>query len=83
MSDITTTTQDATLAIAVRTQTFATDLIERMQARLSDEEGQTAAEYMGILMIIGLVIAALISLKIDQKIKTGVGDALSKISGGK
>lgn len=80
MSDITTTTQDATLSLAVRTQSYAHDLLERMQARLADEEGQTAAEYMGILMIIGIIIGALVQFKVGQKIANGVGGALSDIS---
>ena len=81
MSHITTTAQDATLELAVRSQTYVADLVERMQARLADEEGQTAAEYMGILLIVGTIIAALIKLKIGDKVKTGVDDAIKQIAG--
>lgn len=75
-----TTTQDAGLSLAVRTQTFAHDLLERVQARLADDRGQTAAEYMGILMIIGIIIGALVQFHIGDKIAHGVSGALSDIS---
>lgn len=79
-TSLTTTTQDATLSLAVRTQTYAHDLLERMQARLADEEGQTAAEYMGILMIIGIIIGALVQFDVGEKIVNGVKGALTDIS---
>ncbi|HEX8102790.1 MAG TPA: hypothetical protein VF533_09270 [Solirubrobacteraceae bacterium] len=79
-STITTVATDATRSLAVRTQTVAHDLVERLQARLADEEGQTAAEYMGILMIIGIIIGALVQFKVGDKIVHGVGGALSDIS---
>ncbi len=79
-TSLTTTTQDATLSLAVRTQLFAQDLLERAQARLSEDRGQTAAEYMGILMIIGIIIGALVQFDVGQKIVNGVKGALTDIS---
>ena len=81
MSSITTTTQDATLELAVRSQTYVADLVERMQARLADEEGQTAAEYMGILLIVGTIIAAIIKLKLHERIGKAVDGAITSMGG--
>ena len=77
MSNITTTAQDASLELAVRTQTFTHDLVERMQARLADNRGQTAAEYMGILLIVGTVIAAIFTLGLPGRISRSITKALT------
>ena len=79
MSSITTTAQDSSLELAVRTQTFAHDLVERMQARLADNRGQTAAEYMGILLIVGTIIAAIISLGLHTRVSNTITEALDKM----
>ena len=79
MSNITTTAQDTSLELAVRTQTFMHDLVERMTTRLEENRGQTAAEYMGILLIVGTVIAGLIAIGIPGKVSKAATDALGKM----
>ncbi len=83
MSSITTTAQDTSLELAVRGQNFVADLVERMQTRLSDERGQTAAEYMGILVIIAAIIVAITGLNLDTKIRDAVETAINSIAGKK
>ena len=83
MSTITSTAQDASLELAVRSQNLVGDLVERVQTRLAREEGQTAAEYMGILLIIGTIIAAIIGLNLNTKISGFVDKAINQIAGGK
>ncbi len=46
------------------------------------EEGQTALEYVGILLIVGLIIAAITALGVPGQVGTKVTEALGKIFGG-
>ena len=49
---------------------------------LSEERGQTAAEYMGILLVVAVIIGALIAADVDGKIAKAAGDMVDKIAGG-
>jgi len=78
MSDIITTAQDAGREAAIRVRVAMHDLAERAK----EQRGQTAAEYMGILLVISLIIAALFTSSIDEKIVNGVGDLIKDIGNG-
>ena len=58
------------------------ELWVRMQTRLSEERGQTAAEYMGILFIVAIIIGAIVALKIHKDIAQAADDLIKDISGG-
>ena len=81
MSNLTTAAQDTSLELAVRGQNAITDLVARMEARLADEEGQTAAEYMGLVLVVAAVIAALLSANIGGDIVKKIKDAIAGIGG--
>ena len=53
------------------------ELVERAK----DQQGQTAAEYMGILLIISLIIAALITAGVAGDIASQVDKLIAKIGG--
>ena len=53
-----------------------------MRARLRSDAGQTAAETMGILLVVAAVIGAIVAGGIDTKIVDGVRVALCRITGG-
>jgi hypothetical protein len=78
MSDITTTLQDAYRELCI--QVHGAGL--RVRTRLSQERGQTAAEYMGILLVVAVIIGALIAADVDGKIAKAAGDMVDKIAGG-
>jgi hypothetical protein len=78
MSDITTTLQDAYREFCI--QAHAAGL--RVRNRLSEQRGQTAAEYMGILLVVAVIIGALIAADVDGKIAKAAGDMVDKIAGG-
>jgi Flp pilus assembly pilin Flp len=50
-----------------------------MRERLRDETGQTAAEYLGILILVAAIIVAIFSMNIDDDIKTAVQGAIDKV----
>ena len=70
---------DSALELQVRTATALRSLVER----LSDEErGQTAAEYLGVLVIVSVIIAAVAGTGVGDDIKNWIHDVVEKISGG-
>ena len=77
MSDIITTAQDTGRDLAIRTRVALHELVERAK----DQQGQTAAEYMGILLIISLIIAALITAGVAGDIASQVDKLIAKIGG--
>jgi Flp pilus assembly pilin Flp len=77
MSDIITTAQDTGRDVAIRARLAMSDLV----ARAKDQQGQTAAEYMGILLIVSLIIAALITAGVAGDIATKVDELIGKIGG--
>jgi len=78
MSDITTSIQDAFRALCVHAHLAATG----MRDRLAEQRGQTAAEYMGILLVVAVIIGALIAANIDKHIADAANGMVDKIAGG-
>ena len=54
----------------------------RVQNRLAEERGQTAAEYMGILFIVAIIIGAIVAAGIHNDIAKAADDLIKEISGG-
>ena len=79
MSDFTTTLQDAYREFCI--QAHGVGLAIR--TRVADQQGQTAAEYMGILLVVAVIIGALIAADVDGKIADAANKMVDKISGGK
>lgn len=51
------------LRLSIRNQMAGT-VIRRIHYRLDDEAGQTAAEYIGIILVVVAVIAAVVAWKV-------------------
>jgi pilus assembly protein Flp/PilA len=75
MSDITTTA----LELHVRGTNAMRAFVERLQ---SEERGQTAAEYLGVLVVVSVIIAAVAGTGVGDDIKNWIHDVVQKISGG-
>ena len=69
-------------SITDRTQQLAIRAWVAVANRAREQRGQTAAEYMGILLIVALIIGALVTLDVDGKISGYVGDFIDNISKG-
>ena len=50
--------------------------------RVRSTRGQTAAEYMGILLVVAVIIGALIAADVDGKIASAANSMIDKIAGG-
>jgi hypothetical protein len=79
MSDFTTTLQDAYRELCIQAHGVGLAIRNRVAA----EHGQTAAEYMGILLVVAVIIGALIASPLDDKIAKAAGDMVDKIAAGK
>jgi hypothetical protein len=78
MSDFSTTVQDAYREFCIQ----ARGAIVGARSRMSEQRGQTAAEYMGILLFVAVVIGALIALDVDGEIARQAKAMVGKIAGG-
>ena len=54
---------------------------EGLRRRVQGDEGQTAAEYMGIIVIIVAIIVAIKGLGLDSTISSAISNAISQITG--
>jgi Flp pilus assembly pilin Flp len=76
---------DITLRAAVSTQVFLADLQRHMRdlrERLSDEDGQVSVEWVGILALVGTIVAIILNFHLDTKVGNKVSDAFNNIFGG-
>ena len=78
MSDITTTVQDAYREVCIQLHGFGIAVRNRVES----QTGQTAAEYMGILLVVAVIIGALIASGLHHKIADTANGMVDKIAGG-
>lgn len=70
--------QDTITRTYVQLTSSLDDLTTRLEA---DEEGQTAAEYVGIIVVVAAIIAVLASSDIGQNIVNGINSTIQRIVG--
>lgn len=68
-------------SLYVQVMTFATVLSQRLEERARDEQGQTAAEYLGIIVLVGLILSAIFLLDLDGDISVKIGSVIDGITG--
>ena len=78
MSDLYNTLEQAYREFCIQARVAAIGL----RHRITDQRGQTAAEYMGILLFVAVVIGALIASDVDGEIATPAKAMVGKIAGG-
>jgi Flp pilus assembly pilin Flp len=65
------------------TTTYMTALLQNAfygaRERLRDESGQTAAEYMGVIVLIAAILAAIASTGIGAKLTDLIEEAIDKV----
>ena len=78
MSDITTTIQNTYRELCIQLHGAGVAVRNRVES----ERGQTAAEYMGILLVVAVIIGALIAAKVHTHIADAANTMIDKIAGG-
>jgi Flp pilus assembly pilin Flp len=84
MSDLTTTAQNTVREACIQTLGAVQRVSHAVAKRAKDPTGQTAAEYMGILLLISAIIVAIFGLHLNTTISNAVNKAVNDIinSGG-
>ena len=82
MSDLITTTRDAGREAAIATFFGVRRAGHALARRAKDPTGQTAAEYMGVLFLVAMIIAALVVMKVPKHIADGIDGLITTISNG-
>jgi Flp pilus assembly pilin Flp len=70
------------LRLAVQLQNAIAGLKDSLMDRARDERGQTAAEYLGIIVVVAAIIIAIVgqATGISAKVVSGIGRAIDKIA---
>lgn len=76
------TMNNKSLELATYCQVAVVELMRRTRERLNDEEGQTSAEYIGIILVVVGVIAAIAATDIGDKVSQAIMDAIGDIKAG-
>jgi hypothetical protein len=82
MSELITTTRDAGRNAVLTTYFGARRAASAIAERAKDPTGQTAAEYMGVLLLVAMIIAAIVLLKVPQHIADGIDGLVNNIKTG-
>ena len=82
MSDFISTSQDAVRDVCIATYVHTRNAVHRVAERAKENPGQTAAEYMGVLFLVAMIIAAIVLLKVPQTIADGINGLVNNISTG-
>jgi hypothetical protein len=82
MQTITDRTGELVREAGIRTRVAFDHLAATVAERAREQRGQTAAEYMGILFIVALIIGALITAGVPGKIGNAAGTLIDEISKG-
>jgi hypothetical protein len=69
MSDLITTTQDTFRDQCIELYVGMLSAVDSLAHRSRENRGQTAAEYMGVLLVVAAVIAAVATTNIGTEIK--------------
>jgi uncharacterized membrane-anchored protein len=70
------------LNASIRTRLWIDDAIEYLQTGMRREDGQVAAEYLGLIVVIAVMIGILATSSIGDKLKSLILDELDKVKGG-
>jgi hypothetical protein len=82
MSNLITTTRDAGRNAVIAGYFGVRRAGHVLADRAKDPTGQTAAEYMGVLFLVAMIIAAIVLLKVPQTIADGINGLVNNISTG-
>ena len=68
--------------LILKTSVMVQEMVKSVPERLRDERAQTAAEYLGIIVVAALIITAIIGTGVAGTIAEGIKTQVEKIAGG-
>jgi hypothetical protein len=80
MSDFISTSQDAVRDVCIATSVQTRNFLHSVAERAKETRGQTAAEYMGVLLLIAAIIAAVVGSGMGNDIAGFLHDKVQQIS---
>jgi Flp pilus assembly pilin Flp len=75
-------TEEATRELGIQAKLMLDNVLYAIAERAREQRGQTAAEYMGILLIVAVIIGAIATSGIGGKISDLIGGMIDSISSG-
>ena len=82
MSELITTTQDTFRDHCIEAYVGFTAFVRDLAERARQSDGQTAAEYMGVLLVVSVIIAGVATTNIGHDIVGKMSGLVTKISTG-
>jgi Flp pilus assembly pilin Flp len=82
MSNLITTAQDSFRDQCIEAYVGVESFVVALADRARENRGQTAAEYMGVLLVVSVIIAAVANTKVGDQIVDKITDLVDKIAGG-
>jgi hypothetical protein len=79
MSNLITTTQDTYRNACIEAFVTSRSYLEGLAERSKEDRGQTAAEYMGVLLLIAAIITGIVALKPGDTIGKAINELVGKI----
>jgi Flp pilus assembly pilin Flp len=83
MSNVITTAQDSFRDQCIEAYVGFESFVTGIASRARENRGQTAAEYMGVLLVVSVIIAAVANTKVGDQIVDKIKDLVDDIAGGK
>jgi Flp pilus assembly pilin Flp len=76
-------TEEATRELGIQAKIVLDNVLYALADRAREDRGQTAAEYMGILLVVAVIIGAIATSGIGGKISGFIGTLIDSINSGK
>ena len=83
MSNLITTAQDSFRDQCIEAYVGLESFVTGIASRARENRGQTAAEYMGVLLVVSVIIAAVANTKVGDQIVDKIKELVDDIGGGK
>ena len=75
-------TEEAARELGIQARITLDNVLRALSEKAREQRGQTAAEYMGILLIVAVIIGAIATSGVGGKISGLIGDMIDSISSG-
>jgi hypothetical protein len=75
-------TEEAARELGIQARITLDNVLHALSEKAREQRGQTAAEYMGILLVVAVIIGAIATSGVGDKISGLIGDMIDSIKSG-